>query len=179
MNREVFDLLPDIVKGVGKNISRISNKMCRRICQRFCLSARLFGTPGWSQWWSFRDILKWQYCSGEKWKVGQILVWGRTVAKLLVVFLVPSIEPIIVMRVSSMAMMTRPRVSGVFIRRFSETVEVLRETRQLPSENDQCLLFLRQSLWKMMFQSHIFKLFFWIQKDFKIERILHKVHGKR
>ena len=57
MNREVFDLLPDIVKGVGKNISRISNKMCRRICQRFCLSARLFGTPGWSQWWSTRDIL--------------------------------------------------------------------------------------------------------------------------
>ena len=106
MNCEVFDLLPDIVKGMGKNISRISNKMCRRICQRFCLSARLFGTPGWSQWWSFRDILKWQYCSGEKWKVGQILVWGRTVAKLLVVFLVPSIEPIIVMRVRSMAMMT-------------------------------------------------------------------------
>ena len=149
MNREVFDLLPDIVKGVGKNISRISNKMCRRICQRFCLSARLFGTPGWSQWWSTRDILMailfW-------WKVEG---WSNTCVGSNSRKTSGSI-PCTFNRTNycdesqQHGNDDQPRVSGVFIWRFSETVEVLRETRQLPSENDQCLLFLRQSLWKMM-----------------------------
>ena len=140
MNREVFDLLPDIVKGVGKNISRISNKMCRRICQRFCLSARLFGTPGWSQWWSTRDILMailfW-------WKVEG---WSNTCVGSNSRKTSGSI-PCTFNRTNycdesqQHGNDDQPRVSGVFIRRFSETVEVLRETRQLPSENDQCLLF--------------------------------------